>query len=113
MRIACETKSARAVLEAQLEERQAILQRAPLSRRARAKLVAPGIADYRHPNELLAVTKHLLVRGCSFLDVRLNEDLTARRQYARRFLREPIADDQALLVALLPPRIRKVHVDPL
>src|SRR5690606_19114125 len=53
-----EGKSACSVLEAQLEEGQTILQRAPFARGARAELVAPGIADDGHAGELALIGKH-------------------------------------------------------
>jgi hypothetical protein len=45
----------------------------------------------------------------TLLDVRLNEELAARLEQPRDLSEEGVAHHEALLVALLPPRVREVE----
>src|SRR5687768_14548780 len=54
------------------------------------------------------VDRGLVTLG-SLLDVRLNEELTARHEHARQMIEQTVAEHEPLLVTLLPPRIRKMH----
>src|SRR5262249_30279490 len=98
--------------EAKTKDRDPVGDRALLARAARAVGVlgeARALRRVARRSERGRLEDERLVLRRALLHVGLNEELAARLEEARDLDEERVAHDEALLVTLLPPRIRKVQ----
>jgi len=77
----------------------------------RAPCVERILRDVTGRDERRTARHDIGVECIALFDIRLDEELSAGLEEARDLLEERIAHDEALLVALLPPRIGKVEED--
>jgi len=95
-----------AVVEAQ--DGEPVEQGAPLARASGGEGVLGNARTRDERLERGVSVEERLVAFGSLLDVGLNEHLAARREHARELVEQRRGENEALVVALLPPRIGKV-----
>lgn len=103
---------ARTTLKTQTYDGQAVFQGSTLPRRARAEAGVLCYAAGAERCERGVVPQQLLVGVSSFSDVRLDKQLTTVAQDPPEFVDQRPLQQHPLAMALLPPGIGEVDVDP-